>query len=78
MDSFPSMKTKKLLRILMRKPLNYEILRQKGSHRVLISEKYPRVQIGYHDNHEVSGSYVKDLLLNDVCLTLEMAKEVIQ
>ena len=78
MESFPSMQTKKLLRILMRAPLNYRILRQKGSHRVLISNAHPRIQVGYHENHEVSGSYVRDLLLNDVGLTMEMAREVLR
>jgi hypothetical protein len=32
---FPSLKAKKLMRVLQAQPLGYEIVRQKGSHRKL-------------------------------------------
>ena len=35
MTDFPSMKARDLLAVLMREPLNYEIVRQRGSHRRL-------------------------------------------
>jgi predicted RNA binding protein YcfA (HicA-like mRNA interferase family) len=72
------MKTKELIKCLCLYPLCYKIVRQKGSHRTLKSEKYPDIRIGYHDLEEVSGRYIRDLLIKKVGLTEAMAREVIR
>ena len=78
MNQFPSMKTKELIKCLCRSPLCYKIVRQNGLHRTLKSKNYPDIRIGYHDSDEVSGRYVRDLLIKKVGLTESMAREVIR
>ncbi|MEY3127555.1 MAG: hypothetical protein RIS06_111 [Actinomycetota bacterium] len=78
MNQFPSMKTKELIKCLCRSPLCYKIVRQRGSHRTLKSKNYPDIRIGYHDSYEVSGEFVRDLLIKRVGLTQAMAREVIR
>ena len=78
MNQFPSMKTKELIKCLCRAPLYYKIVRQRGSHRTLKSKNYPDIRIGYYDSYEVSGEFVRDLLIKRVGLTQAMAREVIR
>ena len=78
MSQFPSMKTKELIKCLSRFPLCYKIDRQKGSHRILKSPNFPDLRIGYHDTVEVSGSYVRNLLVKEVGLSEKMAREIIK
>jgi predicted RNA binding protein YcfA (HicA-like mRNA interferase family) len=66
MSNFPTMKSRKLLGILMRKPLNYHIIRTHGSHRILSSEKYPQLLYSFHDSVELSGLQVQNILLGEV------------
>ena len=77
MHKFPSMKTKELIKCLCRSPLYYKIIRQKGSHRTLKSAYYPTLTIGYHDSVEVSGRYIRNLLVNEIGLSEDMARQVI-
>ena len=78
MNQFPSMKTKQLIKCLCRSPLCYKIVRQMGSHRTLKSKNYPDIRVSYHDSDEVSGRYIRDLLIKRVGLTEAMAREVIR
>ena len=78
MNQFPSMKTKQLIKCLCRSPLCYKIVRQRGSHRTLKSKNYPDIRVSYHDSVEVSGRYIRDLLIKRVGLTEAMAREVIR
>jgi len=71
------MKTKELIRCLYGSPLYYKIIRQKSSHRTLKSAYYPTLTIGYHDSVEVSGRYIKNLLVNEIGLSEDMARQVI-
>jgi hypothetical protein len=41
MNPFPSMKAKRLLAVLERQPLDYELVRQSGSHRRMRSPVHP-------------------------------------
>jgi predicted RNA binding protein YcfA (HicA-like mRNA interferase family) len=77
-SQFPSMKTKELIKCLCRFPLCYKIHRQRGSHRILKSPSYPDLRIGYHDTAEVSGSFVRNLLMKEVGLSEKMAREIIK
>lgn len=72
---FPSLKAKRLLSILCRKPLEYEVVRQKGSHRVLESRNgYPWLLFSFHDGQTLPPGLVRKVLMDDVGLTLDEAK----
>jgi len=72
------MKTKELIKCLCQSPLYYKIIRQKGSHRTLISDKYPMIRISYHDTFEISGFKIREILIKDIGLSEEFAKRVIR
>lgn len=74
---YPSMKAGKLLAILLREPLNYEIARSNGSHRTLKSELYPRVIFAFHDGKTISPGLVRKVLEKDVGLTPEQAADIL-
>ena len=67
---FPSLRATRLLAVLMRAPLNYEIARQKGSHRKLTSASgYPSFTFSWHDRETLPGGVVKEVLTKRVGLT---------
>jgi len=73
-QQFPSMKAKKLLAVLMRKPLSYRIVSQHGtSHRKLRSAKYPPIIFAFHDGSDIPDYIVKDILINQVGLAEQEA-----
>lgn len=75
---FPSLKAKKLLAILGRKPLEYVIARQKGSHRTLKSAAgYRDLLFSFHDGDTVPPGAVKKILTTDVGLTEKEALELL-
>ena len=78
MSNFPTMKAHELLTILMRNPLNYMIMRTRGSHRTLISNGRPRILFAYHGSEELSGFKVKKILVNGVGLSESEALEVLR
>jgi predicted RNA binding protein YcfA (HicA-like mRNA interferase family) len=65
---FPSLKAKKLLRLLQAQPLGYCIARQKGSHRKLEAPNRPPIIFAFHDNQTIRPATVKDILCNQVGL----------
>lgn len=75
MADFPSLKARKLLRVLMREPLNYRIVAQNGSHRKLESDGYPPVNFAWHDGRTVPPHAVKKLLVSRIGLSEEEALE---
>jgi predicted RNA binding protein YcfA (HicA-like mRNA interferase family) len=68
MPSFPSMKAKRLLWVLMREPLNYRIVRQRGSHRTLKAPGRPTVRFGFHDRRELAPVEVRGVLVGQIQL----------
>ena len=75
---FPSVKVGKLLRVLLREPLAYEITRQKGSHRTLESPKgYPKLIFAYHEGATVPSGAVRKMLVKDVGLDEAEARRLI-
>lgn len=66
---FPSLKAGDLLSVLERKPLNYEIVRQAGSHRVMRAPNRPQILFSYHDGATVPPGLVRKILTRDVGLT---------
>jgi predicted RNA binding protein YcfA (HicA-like mRNA interferase family) len=67
-DDFPSMKARRLLAILMREPLNYRIVRQRGSHRTLRASGRPQILFAWHDRMELKPREVRKVLMNQVGL----------
>lgn len=65
---FPSVKAKKLLRVLQAQPLAYQVVRQKGSHRKLEAPSRPSVIFAFHDSQTIRPATVKDILCNQVGL----------
>jgi predicted RNA binding protein YcfA (HicA-like mRNA interferase family) len=66
-DDFPSMKARRLLAILMREPLNYRVVRQTGSHRMLRAPGRPQVVFGFH-SRELRPREVRHVLVTQVGL----------
>lgn len=75
---FPSLKAQKLLRVLLREPLDYEIVRQSGSHRKLESRNgYPDTGFSFHDGATIPGGAVKKILVKDIGLDEDEARELL-
>lgn len=68
MSAFPSIKARRLLAVLMSEPLNYRIVRQRGSHRTLIAPGRPRIVFAFHDRKEISGGLVREILVKRIGL----------
>jgi predicted RNA binding protein YcfA (HicA-like mRNA interferase family) len=68
MARFPSLKAKKLLRVLQAQPLGYRIVRQSGSHRKMESPNHPTITFSFHDSQTIRPSTVKNILCNQVGL----------
>ena len=67
-----------LLRVLMCEPLSYRVVRQKGSHRTMVSGTgYPRILFSYH-SRTVSGARVRHLLVRQVGLTEAEALHILR
>jgi predicted RNA binding protein YcfA (HicA-like mRNA interferase family) len=71
------MKAKRLLRVLERKPLNYRVARQKGSHRRLLSPDYPPLVFAYHDQETVRPQAVRKILVRDIGLVEDEARKLL-
>ena len=77
MTDFPSMKARELLAVLMREPLNYEIVRQRGSHRRLKAPGRPPLTFAFHDRATVGPGLVRKVLCRDVGLSEAEALKVL-
>jgi predicted RNA binding protein YcfA (HicA-like mRNA interferase family) len=78
---FPSLKAKRMLAILERKPLCYAEKpgkKRKGSHRHLVSSTgYPDVGFWAHDRDTLRGSVVKNILVKQVGLAETEARKLV-
>jgi len=75
---FPSLKARKLLAILQRKPLSYSVHRQKGSHRIMRSASgYPEINFSGHEADTIGPRLVKKILCEDVGLGEAEARKLI-
>ena len=64
-----------MLAILTGQPLEYEIERQSGSHRIMKSKKgYPQLTFSFHDGQSLGPVVVKKILTKDVGLSEDEAK----
>ncbi|HET9592399.1 MAG TPA: type II toxin-antitoxin system HicA family toxin [Solirubrobacterales bacterium] len=71
------MKARRLLAVLEREPLKYRVVRQKGSHRRLLSPDYPKLVFAYHDRATVRSHMVREILVGDVGLAEDEARELL-
>ncbi len=70
MAQFPSLKAKKMLALLTRSPLNYQVVSCVGSHRKLQSALgYPPLNFSFHDSYTLSPGEVREILTKKVGLT---------
>lgn len=74
---FPSLKAKRLLAILQREPLNYEVVRQKGSHRRLEAPGRPSFTFAFHDSATINPSLVRKILTKDIGLAEDEARKLL-
>jgi predicted RNA binding protein YcfA (HicA-like mRNA interferase family) len=71
------MKAKRLLAMLMREPLNYRIVRQRGSHRTMAAPGRPTVRFAWHDGKEIRPSQVRAFLVQQVGLEEQEALDLL-
>ncbi len=77
MATFPAVKAERLLAVLMREPLNYRIVRQRGSHRRLVAPGRPPLTFAWHDGATVAPGAVRKLLVRDVGLDERSALDLL-
>jgi predicted RNA binding protein YcfA (HicA-like mRNA interferase family) len=77
MNPFPSMKARRLLAVLERQPLGYEVVRQSGSHRRMQSPGHPPLTFAFHDSATIPGGLVRKILIKDVGLDEEDARKLL-
>jgi predicted RNA binding protein YcfA (HicA-like mRNA interferase family) len=71
------MKARDLLAVLMREPLNYEIARQRGSHRRLKASGRPPLTFAFHDRVELGPAAVRKILCKDIGLEPDEALKLL-
>ena len=78
MRRFPSIKARRVLRILRSNPLNYIASRNsRGSHLMLVSHGRQPILFYYHPKVEISGRIVREMLVEKAGLTEEQAWNLI-
>jgi predicted RNA binding protein YcfA (HicA-like mRNA interferase family) len=53
------MKAKRLLAVLERQPLGYEVVRRSGSHRQMRSPEHPPLTFAFHDKATIPAGLVR-------------------
>lgn len=72
------MRWPQLRRVLKRKPLEYTITRQRGSHKTLESAAgYPTLHLAFHDKADIPSGMVRKILTKDVGLSDKEAKRLL-
>jgi predicted RNA binding protein YcfA (HicA-like mRNA interferase family) len=76
-SDFPSVKAKRLLAVLERRPLSYRVVRQVGSHRRMESPHFPPLSFAFHDSATVPSGLVRKILTRDVGLAEQEARKLL-
>lgn len=63
MTEFLRIKCRVLLAVLTREPLGYQVVRQKGSHRVLRAPGRPQLLVAYREGEDVPPGVVRNYLV---------------
>lgn len=75
---FPALKATKLMALLRREPLGYEIVRQRGSHRRLRSRNgLPDIAFSFHDGVTLPGGLVRKVLVGEIGLSEDEARSLL-
>ena len=77
MNPFPSIKAKRLLAVLERKPLGYRVARQSGSHRRMEAPGHPPLTFAFHDKATIPAGLVRKILVRDVGLAEDEARKLL-
>ena len=77
MARFPSVKAKRLLRVLTSDPLNYRVTRQSGSHRRLQADGRPTLTWAFHDRRTLAPGEVRRVLVDHVGLAEDEAQRLL-
>ena len=77
MTDFPALKSRRVLRILMSKPLGYVEVRRSGSHRRLKADGRPTLTWAFHDGRTRSPVEVRRVLVNQVGLAEDEALKLL-
>jgi Predicted periplasmic or secreted lipoprotein len=77
MGQFPSIKAKRLLAILERKPLGYRVVRQTGSHRRMEAPGRPPFTFAFHDKATIRPALVRRILVKDIGLAEDEAHKLL-
>jgi predicted RNA binding protein YcfA (HicA-like mRNA interferase family) len=77
LNPFPSMKAKRLLAVLERKPLGYRVTRQSGSHRRMEAPGHPPLTFAFHDKATIPAGLVRKILVRDVGLAEDEARKLL-
>ena len=76
---FPSMRASRLLAVLVREPLAYRVVRQRGSHRRLVSDRgYRPITYAFHDRVTLPPGVVRDVLVRQVGVDEASALELVK
>lgn len=77
--AFPALRARRMLAVLAREPLGYEVARQSGSHRKLVSRNgYPDLRFWAHDGATLAPGVVREILVKKVGLSEEDAHAAIR
>jgi len=72
------MKAQKLMSVLARRPLEYRVDRQNGSHKWLKSPNgYNDLEFAFHDGQSIPPGLVRKVLVKDMGLSEEDAIELL-
>jgi predicted RNA binding protein YcfA (HicA-like mRNA interferase family) len=73
------MRASRLLAMLLREPLAYRVVRRRGSHRRLVSERgYPPLTYAFHDRVTLPPGIVRDVLVGQVGLPVAAALRLVR
>lgn len=77
-SKFPSSTGREFLAALMRKPLEYKIVRQSGSHRTLKADGRPDLLFAFHDSATIPSGLVRRILVDQVGLDEQEAHRILR
>ena len=76
--TFPAMRGRDMLAVLLRRPLEYGVVRQNGSHRQLRAAGRPPLTFAFHDNASIPPSLVRKILMSDIGLDEDEAHRILK
>jgi predicted RNA binding protein YcfA (HicA-like mRNA interferase family) len=77
LNHFPSLKAKRLLAVLEKKPLSYRVTRQSGSHRRMEAPGRPPLTFAFHDKATIPAGLVRKILVRDIGLAEDEARKLL-